>query len=293
MPHILQLMTMARFVDSVMRKSEEADDLLPEILSYQFWGVPRVGVWELSLRARREHKRWLMAMRESGGKLKEIADFLIELGAKATSATAEEVLHELIGGPQLLLPDDEDGDDEESVPAHEMFSPFRLFYFGREKFDGNRAEYLRFLSALRSFVRALREYHPGRSVSTADMIAFVDAHVANNLAINNVDLFANDRNAVQLMVAHKAKGLQFEAVIVLNCEEEVWASWPRGKHSFALKSIDQSGGRRPRRQTPVLLCRPLARKKTSLSRIRIRVGSGREDRKPELSCPRRRCACFF
>ena len=236
-PHIIQLVTMATFVDSLMQKSQDGDDLLPEILSYPFWGIERFTIWELSLRARTEHKPWIMAMRESGGKLKAIADFFLELGGQATSATAEEILHQLIGGPQLILPDDGDDDDitesdddaaAKRTAPHEMFSPFRSFYFGKEKFTGERADYLRFLSALRSFVRALREYHPGRPVSTADMIAFVETHVANRLSINNVDSFASGEHAVQLKVAHKAKGLEFETVFVLNCEEDVWADDGRG-----------------------------------------------------------------
>jgi DNA helicase-2/ATP-dependent DNA helicase PcrA len=237
MPQIIQLVTMAKFVDSVMRKSAEADDLLPEILNYPFWGLDRVNIWELSLRARNEHKPWLMAMRESGGELKAIADFLLDLGAKATSLPAEEILHELIGGPQVILPDETADDNDENETEingiktpHEMFSPFRSFYFGKEKFETNRAEYLRFLSGLRSFIHALREYHAGQPVTTADMIEFVETHTKNKLSIQNVDSFLSSADAVQLMVAHKAKGLEFETVFVLDCAEAVWAHAGRGNH---------------------------------------------------------------
>ena len=55
------------------------------------------------------------------------------------------------------------------------------------------------------------------------MISFVDTHVKNKLAINNVSQFVNSEDAVQFMTAHKAKGLEFEAVFVLNSENDVWA----------------------------------------------------------------------
>ena len=219
--HILQLVTMARFVDSIMKKLPDADDLLPEILSFPFWEVGRPAVWELSLKASRERKPWMMIMRESGGKLKEIADFFIELGAKARYATSEEILHELIGGPQLVLPDE--NSEDETMARHDMFSPFRSYYFGKERFNNHRAEYLRFLSSLQSFVQSLREYHRGKPVTTSDMIAFVDMHTKNNLAIHNVSQFMNSEEAVQFMTAHKAKGLEFDAVFVINCENDVWA----------------------------------------------------------------------
>lgn len=232
-PFIIQLVTMARFINSLMKKEEDADDLLPDILSYPFWGIPRGDVWAISIRARRERKPWLMVMREQGGELRAIADFFLDLGARARYATAEEILHELIGGPELMIAEGED--EEELPPRHEMFSPFRSYYFGVEKFRKNRAEYLHFLSSLQSFVRTLREYRPGQFVSTEDMLAFVDIHTSNDLPIDNTSQFTGGDDAVQFMTAHKAKGLEFEAVFVLNCENDIWAS-SRGRRDIAMPS---------------------------------------------------------
>lgn len=235
-PHILQLITMMRFVDSLMKKIESADDLLPEILSYPFWGIKRAKIWELSVRAYCDKAPWLSAMFATGGELKDIADFFIGLGAQATYATAEEILHELIGGPQLMLPDEnEDVEPLEKPVPHEMFSPFRAFYFGKEKFDHHRADYLRFLSSLQSFIGVLREYHRGQPVSVNDAVSFVDTHVSNKLPIGNFSPFINAQDAVQLMSAHKAKGLEFEAVFVINCQEDIWASG-KSRGQFPLPS---------------------------------------------------------
>lgn len=215
-PHVKQLVTMARFADSLMKKSKDADDLLPEILSYPFWGIERSTVWEISIRAAENRKPWLMVMRESEGAPKQIADFFIELGAKSAYATAEEVLHDLIGRP--------------SAP---LGSPFRSYYFSSERFTEHRAEYLRFLSSLRSFMRTIREYRKGRPVAVADMLACVDMYEKNGLAMQHADAFAGGVDAVHLMTAHKAKGLEFEAVFVLHCENDVWAS-ERGSRNLAL-----------------------------------------------------------
>jgi DNA helicase-2/ATP-dependent DNA helicase PcrA len=220
---IMQLVQMARFVDSLMTGSGSADDLLPEILSYPFWGLKPVSVWEISVKASRERKPWLEVMRASGGILKGIADFFINLGAKARYATAEEVLHELIGDPQSLLAD-EDADGDEAMPSsRETFSPFRSYYFGAQRLEKKPAEYLAFLASLQSFVRALRDYRPGRPVTVRDMVVFVDMHIINRIPLNQVSQFSNDARAVQLMTAHKAKGREFEAVFVIDCEHDVWA----------------------------------------------------------------------
>lgn len=226
-PHILQLVAMARYVDSIMRKREDADDLLPEILSFPFWGIPRATVWEISVTAHKERTPWLAVMQKSGGQLAGIADFFIDLGARATYQTAEEILHELLGGPQQIVPTDDT--DEETVVRHDMFSPFRSYYFNTESFEKHPAQYLQFLSSLQSFVGALREYHRGRPVMVRDMLEFVDMHETNNLPINNTSPFVNDAHAVQLMSAHKAKGLEFETVFVINCQEDVWADTGGGR----------------------------------------------------------------
>ena len=226
-PHILQLVAMARFVDSLMRKREDADDLLPEILSFPFWNISRATVWEISVTAHKERMPWLAVMRRSGGQLAAIADFFIDLGARATYQTAEEIVHELLGGPQQAVPNDDT--DEETFVLRDMFSPFRSYYFTQESFKRHPAQHLQFLSSLQSFVGALREYHRGKPVMTRDMLEFVDMHEVNNLPINNTSPFVNDAHAVQLMSAHKAKGLEFEAVFVINCQEDVWADTGGGR----------------------------------------------------------------
>ncbi|HEY4492595.1 MAG TPA: ATP-dependent helicase, partial [Acidobacteriota bacterium] len=227
-PHILQLIAMARYVDSVMKKNADADELLPEILSFPFWNISRQTVWELSVTAYKERKPWLAVMRESGGQLTAIADFFTDLGARATYQTAEEILHELLGGAEQIMPDE---DNDETVPVrHDMFSPFRSYYFGKNSFEKQRVQYLQFLSSLQSFVGALREYRRGKPVMVRDMLAFVDMHEKNNAQINNTSPFVNDANAIQLMSAHKAKGLEFETVFVINCQEDVWADAGRGRN---------------------------------------------------------------
>ncbi|MDP1760267.1 MAG: ATP-dependent DNA helicase [Candidatus Woesebacteria bacterium] len=225
-PHIRQLITMGRFIDSLMKESEDADNFLPEILNYPFWNIDRAAIWELSIKARKENKPWLKAMTESGGNFKKIANFFIDLAGRSKFETAEEIINELIGGPQLTLP--EENTDDEIIARHDMFSPFRSYYFNKKKFEKDRADYLRFLSSLHSFIGSLREYRRGKNVSIENMIEFVDMHEKNKLAINNISPFLNAEEAVQLMTAHKSKGLEFDAVFIINCQENVWAENNRG-----------------------------------------------------------------
>ncbi|MCK5591203.1 MAG: PD-(D/E)XK nuclease family protein, partial [Candidatus Pacebacteria bacterium] len=228
---------------------EDADNLLPEILSYPFWELSRETIWNIAVEA--EHsgyprKQWLGVMRNSKDKkVSQIAQFFDGLAGKAQTETLETVFDIIVGGHQNLVAEEEydDGDshlearllsDDKGNPIFdnglgiEYSSPFREYYFSSDKFKNNKTEYLTFLSSLRVFVHALREYKNGEQLKLDDMVEFVDLHEKNKLQITDKSLFTNAGNAVNLMTAHKAKGLEFDTVFVISCQNEVWAKSSRG-----------------------------------------------------------------
>jgi DNA helicase-2/ATP-dependent DNA helicase PcrA len=233
-PHIAQLIVLAKFITTLADKNkDEADEYLPQILSFPFWQVSREDIWKISLGARRgDHgKTWLEVMLEySNPKIVEIAKFLINLGVAVQSEPLEQVLDKMIGAHVQITadPEDTDGEEEDIDPKKEegFGSPFKDFYFSKEKFEHARAEYLAFLSSLRVFVNALREYKVGEILSLKDLIEFVDLHEKNNIALNDQSPFAKLGGAVNFLTSHKAKGLEFETVFVLSCQEDIWAGRP-------------------------------------------------------------------
>ncbi len=205
-PRVRELLAMAKFADSVARKSmEEADYLLPTILSFPFWQFKRQTAWEISVAARGERGSWLSAMRHStDAQVVACADFLIEAGALAKKETADSVIDFLITGQ------------------------FRAYYFSPKRLEGNAAEYALFLSGLRAFMRALREYRAGEFISLHECLEFVALHEANGIAIPDKSPFISAKNAVHMASVHKIKGLEFEVAFVIGCTDSVWASGGRG-----------------------------------------------------------------
>lgn len=206
-PHIVQIIQIARYISSLMDKSVLADDLLPEILSYSFWGLERVDIWRLSLMAGKEYRSWIEVMLESENpKFKTIANFFLDLAMGAKHEPLEHVLDKIIAGP-----------------AHIHMCGIKEYYFSKEKLKSNLAEYLFFLSGLRTFYQALREYKRGQLIKVADLIEFVKSYQDNKMSLTDNSLFVNARNAVNLMTAHKSKGMEFETVFVTSCQEKIWA----------------------------------------------------------------------
>lgn len=259
-PHIREIIVIAKYISSVVGAGAHEiprDDLLPQILSFKFWGLNRADIWKISLKAKKENKTWLEIMQESdSAQIKQIADFLIDLGVEAKSEPLPKMIDRIVGAHIALSSDDaKDDESEEEDEVKKSLkspvkkgkndnipfsSPFREYYFSKEKFSHARAEYLTFLSSLRVFINALRDFtgadaRAGKSKETysilliEDLVKFVDVYEKNNLKLNDKSPFVTARSAVELLSAHGSKGLEYEIVFILSCQDDVWAS--RGGHA--------------------------------------------------------------
>lgn len=261
-PHIHQLIVMARFIVSI--SDEEADVYLPEILSYPFWNLSRETIWKISSESSKgkvdengkwQRASWLSIMVENkDSKVRAVGKFLLELGTKAAHEPLEKMLDMIIGAHVVLAAESEDEEDANDIgenfktnEPHTYVSPFKEYYFSKDRFDHARAEYLTFLSSLRVFVRALREYKgknlKGELLLLKDLAEFVDLHQKNEIPLNDKSPFGSINSSVHLLSAHKAKGLEFETVFVLSCQDDVWAGRGMGKKiSFPLNlQVDPAG----------------------------------------------------
>jgi DNA helicase-2/ATP-dependent DNA helicase PcrA len=219
-PHVRQLIQMARYVASLASlRMRDADAYLPEILSYPFWGIDRTVIWELSSAASARHIPWMDAMlAHRDPRVRVIGAFFLELRARAQYEPAEIIFDELVGSSSF-----DDDNDPASAPRREYTSPFRSYYFNPERYAHAKQEYLSFLSALRTFLRSLREYKQGVFVKIQDAVAFIDLHEGNGIPITDQSPFVSSDHAVSLMTAHKAKGLEFAVVFVVSCQDSIWA----------------------------------------------------------------------
>lgn len=219
--HIVEILTIAKFVNSLNQKREkEADEYLPDILTFPFLGIDRIDIWKISNLAHKSRsKNWLEIMLEFGGKPKLVAEFLIALGAEAKNVTLEEILDFITG--------------TEQIKNVEYVSEFKQYYFPKEKFDNNRMEYLDCLFDLQTLFSELRKFRSHEVLYVKDLVEFLTLHETHNLSIYRSRHLASGKNPISLLTAHKAKGLEFDSVFIINCNENTWMkSRNRGKLSF-------------------------------------------------------------
>jgi DNA helicase-2/ATP-dependent DNA helicase PcrA len=225
-PIVIQLVTLLRFVESISNTHGIIkEDLLPAILSFPFWELSRDIVWGISLSAQKDHLSWLEVMKGHDKKqVQDIAQFLITLGVEAPGLPVERIIDRLIGGEVASVTDSEYSDEEEKNEKTKGYeSPLRAYYFGGERFDTNKAQYVSFLSALKVFIGALREYKSGGVVSVADAIRFVDVHEKAGIELLDQSPYIESDDAVTLLTSHKAKGLEFPVVFVMTLTDDMWA----------------------------------------------------------------------
>ncbi|MFA5830022.1 MAG: ATP-dependent DNA helicase [Candidatus Gracilibacteria bacterium] len=238
--HLREIILMLRFVSTMLLKGQkEADDFLPEILSFEFWGIERLEVWKISVQASHERKLWMEVMLSSDNeKIKAIAEFFLDLGIAAKAGTAEEIIDLITGSTQeknlldedgMALPKEESGFTE---PSSKFQSPYKKYYFSNERFENSRLDYLDFLQSLQAFVKKIRQHRGTETLTVKDVVEFVELHETHHLSMHHKSAFNDEEKAVNLMTAHKAKGLEFENVFVLHCQEDFWIDRKSDKLSF-------------------------------------------------------------
>lgn len=186
-----------------------ADEHLPEILAHPAWNISTKQLWQISLRAYREKKQWLEIMLEGSGELKNIAEWCLE-GAKLAKLQPLEYMLDYIFGI--------------TENSGQFISPYKSYFFGEPA--SLNEQYLSHLEALRKIRSGIREYRPDRALSLEDFLDYIDAHREMNIGLSG-NLPYEQVGGVTLLSAHKAKGLEFDAVYITEAQETVWGSGAR------------------------------------------------------------------
>jgi DNA helicase-2/ATP-dependent DNA helicase PcrA len=232
-PVIRQLLGMSRLVVALGdNRQGEADQLFGEVLGYDFWQLPAETLVQVSLDAYGQHKHWLEILTaHKDAKLKTIANWFVGVSKRSQLEPLEYLLDQLVGGDpggidseydELLLP---------KAKAEKFSSPLREYYFSTARYEESTETYLTLLGQLSTLRQRLRQWQPNHTLLLKDFTDFAELHRAAGLKIIDTNPHTQTTNAVQVMTAYKAKGLEFDAVFVINTQDEIWGPTARRQSS--------------------------------------------------------------
>ncbi|MDB5162155.1 MAG: uvrD [Candidatus Saccharibacteria bacterium] len=206
-PPIVALELLATVVVALSNGEHDlANSLIPRLLAHPAWGITPKELWELSTIAYQNRQRWLDVMMTMPRFL-DIHSWLIELAALSQNTALEPMIDRLIGRSE-----------DATNP-----SPFFEYFFAKDKLSETPSAYLDCLAALRTIRSHLREYRPKDQPTLFSFIEFIALHrrLGSNLMVAHTSI-EGDENAVNLMTAHRSKGLEFNTVYVFNSVDNVW-----------------------------------------------------------------------
>ena len=230
-PTIQELITMARLV-TALREGEYAvsDALWPGVLSAAYWQLPVSSIWQLSWRAGKlrytpgADAHWHMLMMEDP-LLRPIALFFAKLALMSKTETLETMLDYLIGMTKVEL-------YESDLPT--FTSPYFDHYFTAGRPEHNTGGYLQLISNLTVLRSHLRDYHRDelRPLQLDDLLAFVEEYTQAGEKLLNTNPYHGASDAVELLTAYGAKGLEFDCVFVLAVNDDVWGTTAKNRSNI-------------------------------------------------------------
>ena len=212
-PIIILIEKLSRLIINIANgEHESVNASLPEILAHKMWGINPTKLWRLSLESYKNRSTWLEIM-SNDEELKPIFDWLINTSAQIFETPLEQMLDIIIGSPKVTESDDES-----------FISPLYNHFFSNESREKNPEEYLSYLEALRSIRSKLREYRPDQSAQLTNFIEFIELNRKTGKSISVVRRSAVNETAINIMTAHKSKGLEFKHVYIVNAIDSAWGA---------------------------------------------------------------------
>ncbi|MEO7905230.1 MAG: ATP-dependent DNA helicase, partial [Candidatus Saccharimonadales bacterium] len=196
-------------------RHDDANALLPEMLAHPAWDVAPTDVWQLSLVAYNQHTSWMEVM-PTLPLFVAFHRWVVTVSQQIPHQPLEYMLDIIIG---RTTPD-----------GCDYTSPLFEYFFPTEKLTTNPDEYLVYLEALRTIRGKLREYQPQTTPTLPTLLNFIALHRQMNSVITSVrPPLDNQHGAVNLMTAHKSKGLEWDTVYIIGAVDSAWGERVRSR----------------------------------------------------------------
>ncbi len=189
---------------------------LASLLRHPMWELSAETLWSIAIDAYKT-KDWLLAIKQNS-ETKDIADWLLWLSGKSSHQPLALTIEYVLG----------------LRPGEPITSPIQKYFVSEQRISG---EYLQTLSALQLLRHLVNDFSVDIHPSLKDLLHFIQLNQENEKGITDESPFVSDEHAVELYSIHKAKGLEFDNVYIIDAVEDNWKP--------------KSGGRKPPANLPL------------------------------------------
>ncbi len=205
---------------------DDVNSQLPELLAHPAWGINTKQIWQLSLSAYKSRSTWLEQM-EAMPEFTHLHTWLINLASKVPLMPLEQIIDEMIGTEKNQSPESEHDEPFPNEPTannpSKFKSPIYDYFFSVSAQESNPDLYLAYLEGLRTIRNRLREYRTSETPTLISFLEFIQTHLDLEAGITSIrPPSAGIEGAVNLMTAHKSKGLEFNSVYIIGAVDSSW-----------------------------------------------------------------------
>jgi DNA helicase-2/ATP-dependent DNA helicase PcrA len=200
---VKQIILLGQLVTSISSGDQvKVNYCLSLLLSYPAWAVEPKTLWDIASATYVRRGHWLEVLLDHKDEnLKQLADWLLYLSQLEKHEALPVVMEHLIGLRQ----------------SENFVSPLRNYYLNLMAVESSYLENLSGLSVLNNLVYefvATAKSMP----SLEDFVTFLNI---NNRVVDN-SWYQSSDHAVELLSVHKAKGLEFDTVYIIDAIENEW-----------------------------------------------------------------------
>lgn len=196
--------TIARAATAISRGDKSAVNLhISHLLRAPMWELTPKTLWRLAV-DNYSSPDWLTSLLDSeDSRLSNIGHWLVWLSRSASNQPVTISLEYILGLKE----------------GQYLLSPFREYYLGLKPATST---YLETLSAIELLRGLADEFAGKKNANLADFVKFIELNLNTDRVIADESWFMSGQKAVHLLTIHKAKGLEFDNVFVIDAIEDMW-----------------------------------------------------------------------
>lgn len=216
---VKQIIEMLKLAQNIAENSRNQSATWAKVLTFDFWQNDSIEIYKTISKFDRwnEHPPSLtqILLDSDNQKLQDIAKFFIDLSQKIEQETFETILDLIVGS-------------RESETGFR--SPLREFY--SKKTDEDFYNLATYLTILRD---KFKSNTTGENMITlSDFLKMIEVYQESGTKIISRTAFSTDQNAVQVMTAFSAKGLEFDHTFLISADNSAWGTSSGNSQTISL-----------------------------------------------------------